>query len=181
MIGKPSEFTKYKGHAYEIIFWENKRATPEKAFDQWRETGVARSLITNFKEWESHEWKALGIGIQEGFAIAWFGEKTDVEQETKICESGKIVKYEIPQKKVEQEIVDKPLNRCYLIFGSFSSLDDAKKQLAKYKEEGFKKAKVVIKDDKFRISLSDYANSELAAEAKKELPAKYKNVWVLTF
>ena len=182
MNEKPAEISNYPGQAYEIIYWENKRATSERAFDQWRETSVARALITNFKEWESFEWKALGVALHEGFAIAWFGLEEDVEPETIICESGKRIKNKSSDKpQKENEIVESPMNRYYIIFGSFSSLEDAEVQLKKYREEGFKKAKIIVKDDKFRISLSDYPDNELASEAKNELPVKYKNAWILAY
>ncbi len=181
MLDKPSEITGYKGAAYEIIYWENKQATPERAFDQWRETAVARAMITNFKEWESYSWGAIGISVYKGFAIAWLGEDNDQDTVTTICETGKKIEFKPAEKKEDSEIVKSATNRSYLIFGSFTSLEDAKVQLDKYHKEGFQKAKIVIKDDKFRISLSDYADSDQAAKAKKELPSKYKNAWILTY
>ena len=181
MTSKPSEITNYKGKAWEIIYWENSNATPERAFEQWRETNIARSLITNFKEWESFDWVTAGFAIYEGFAIAWFGEDEDPEMSVKICETGKTISYKPAKKQEEEEIISQPMNRYYLIFGSFSSLEDAKSELNKYKTEGFKRAKIVAKDEKYRISLADYPDPDLAAQAKKELPAKYKNAWVLTY
>ncbi|MCB0804903.1 MAG: SPOR domain-containing protein [Bacteroidales bacterium] len=181
MIEKPAEFTPYTGKAYEIIYWENKQATPERAFDQWRETSVARSLITNFKEWEEFEWKAVGIAVYEGFAIAWFGTSPEQNSKTRVCESGQIIEFKVAEVLNEALIINAPTNRSYLIFGSFSSLEDAKIQQEKYIADGFKKAKIIDKDNKFRISLADYPTPELAAEAKKELPSKFKNAWILTF
>ncbi|MCF8379133.1 MAG: SPOR domain-containing protein [Bacteroidales bacterium] len=181
MINKPLEITKYPGVGYEMIYWENKSANADKAFEQWRETSASRSLITNFKEWEKFKWTAVGVGIYEGFAIVWFGEEKDSETETLICGTNERVQYKVPENKEEELIVSKESGRFYIIIGSFASIDDAKLQLVKYNNEGFKKAKVVTKDNKFRISLADYATQELAAEAKKELPAKYKDAWILPF
>ena len=42
-------------------------------------------------------------------------------------------------------------------------------------------AEFISKDNKFRISLSDYSSMEQASSAKKELPSKFKDAWVLTF
>lgn len=183
MESKPGELTNYPGHAHEIVYWENKEANAERAFDQWRETSAARSLITNFKEWEDHEWRAVGLGIYKGFAIAWFGEDTDPEIETIVCGSNKVIKASTEDKTQSQvsDIISTATGRFYLIYGSFNELADAKKQLRIYQSEGFKKARIVSKDNKFRISLSDYSSMEQASSAKKELPSKFKGAWVLTF
>ena len=44
-----------------------------------------------------------------------------------------------------------------------------------------KKAKIISKDNKFRISLSDYSSKELANQGKKELSAKFKGAWIMPF
>jgi len=181
MTGKPKELTNYPGAAYEIVYWENKEANADKAFNQWRETAASRSVITNFKEWETYTWQALGVGIQKGFAILWFGEVIDTIQETKVCGKNIVIKYEPPIAPVETFIVSSATNRFYLIYGSFTSLEDAKKQASTYRDKGFKKAKVIVKDEKYRISLSDYSTKELADKAKKELPTVYKGAWVMAF
>lgn len=179
MLNKPRELTKYPGNAYEIVYWENKNATAEKAFNQWRETAVARSLITNFKTWENFDWYALGIGIQGGFAVAWFGEEPDVEHSVSVCGTSVIVEDKPNESNKQNQIINAESGRFYIIFGSFSSLEDAKSQTKIYQNEGFRKAKIISKDDKYRISLSDYSSQELATQAKKELPEKFKGAWVL--
>lgn len=181
MINKPGEITKYPGVAYEIVYWENKEATADRAFDQWQETTAARSLITNFKEWEGYTWNALGVGIYQGFAIAWFGELPDVETKTLLCGSNKVILNTPVERKQESQIVSSKSNRFYLIYGSFKTMDDARVQLKKFVSEGFKKAKIVAKDNKFRISLSDYSSMQQANVAKRELPAKFKGAWILPF
>ncbi|MEZ5082504.1 MAG: CAP domain-containing protein [Bacteroidales bacterium] len=63
MLKKPLELTNYPDVAYEIVYWENKQANADKAFDQWRETSASRALITNFKEWEDYNWVSMGVDI----------------------------------------------------------------------------------------------------------------------
>jgi hypothetical protein len=181
MQEKPRELTNYNGKGYEIVYWENKDATADNAFDQWRTVSASRSLITNFKEWEDFSWKAMGVAIEKNFAIVWFGEEMDPETETKICGSGKVVMNKPPKQPVDTLIVSNATGRYYLIFGSFQTMVDAKRQVQKYRSEGFKNAKVISKDNKFRISLTDYANQESAQSAKKDLPAKYKDAWIMPF
>lgn len=181
MQEKPHELTDYQGKGYEIIYWENKDATADNAFDQWRTISVSRSLMTNFKKWEDFSWKAIGVAIEKNFAIVWFGEEMDSETETKVCGSGNVIKNELPKVPVDSMVVSKATGRYYLIFGSFKTVEDAKKQAKKYRTEGFKNAKVISKDNKFRISLTDYAKQESAVSAKKDLPAKYKEAWIMPF
>ncbi len=181
MQEKPRELTDYPGNGYEIVYWENKDATADNAFDQWRTVTASRSLITNFKEWEDFSWKAMGVAIEKNFAIVWFGEEVDPETETKVCGSGKVIKNEPPKAPADSMVVSKATGRYYLIFGSIKTLEDAKKQAKKYRAEGFKNAKVITKDNKFRISLTDYAKQESALSAKKDLPAKYKDAWIMPF
>jgi len=181
MLNKPKELTSYGGSAYEIIYWENKQATADKAFRQWKETSVARSVISNFKNWEAYSWNAMGVAISEGFAIAWFGEEADTETETKVCGKNSTIKNEPKTPPEETQIVSSATARFYVIVGSYASMDDAKEKLKSFQNEGYKKAKVVVKDQKFRISLSDYSTQELASKAKNELPAKYKDAWILPY
>ncbi len=181
MQKKPMELSNYPGTAYEIVYWENRNATAEKAFDQWRETVASQSMIINIKDWDSHQWNALGVSIEGNFSIAWIGEELDIEKETKVCGTETVIINEPPQTEEEQMIVSSSTGRFYVIFGNFNSINDAKEQAKKYAEEGFKKVKVISKDDKFRISLTDYPSKELANTGKKELPVKYKEAWIMKY
>jgi len=182
MQKKPIELSNYPGIAHEIVYWENRNATAEKAFDQWRETLASQSMIINTKDWENHQWNAIGVSIEGNFAIVWIGEDLDVEKETRICGTETIIVNEPPaQTEEEQFIVSAPTGRFYVIFGSFNSINDAKEQAKKYAAEGFKKVKIISKDNKFRISLTDYSSRELASTGKKELPAKYKEAWIMEY
>jgi hypothetical protein len=182
MQTKPSELTGYPGKGYEIVYWESREADAEKAIGQWKETPAARSVLTNLREWENYNWGALGVGIDGGFAIIWLGEEADIEKETQVC-GGELIAYH-PPVKVEikgPQVVSQSTGRYYLIFGNYSTMNEAKAIAANYFKEGFTNAKVITKDAKFRISLNDYPSKELAAQGKKELPAKYKDAWIMPF
>jgi len=181
MQSKPAEITNYPGPAYEIVYWESKDASPDFAFNQWREIPASRSVIINNEKWEKFSWNAIGVGISGGFAAIWFGEELDLEKETKVCGKNIVFTNNPPVNSNEPQLVTTATNRFYLIFGSFNSINDAKTQAGKYAEEGFKKTKVISKDNKFRISLSDYSNRELANKGKSELPAKYKGAWIMEY
>jgi hypothetical protein len=179
MQTKPTELTGYQGKGYEIVYWESREASAERAIGQWKETLAARSVLTNFKEWENYNWGALGVGIEGGFAIIWFGEETDPEKETTVCGGESIVNQPIAVQDIGPQIVSESTGRFYLIIGNYSTMNGAKAVASKYVKEGFTKTKIISKDDKFRISLNDYASKELAVKAKKELPTKYKDAWIM--
>ncbi len=180
MQTKPGELTGYPGKGYEIVYWESRDATAEKAISQWKETPAARSVLANLKEWEKYNWGALGVGIDGGFAIVWLGEETDITKETKIC-GGETVISKPVARVLGPKIVTESTGRFYLIFGNYSTMNDATAMASKYVKEGFSKAKVITKDDKFRISLNDFPSKELAIQGKKELPEKYKDAWILPY
>ncbi len=178
---KPSEITTYPGSGYEIIYWENRDVSAITVFEQWRETAASKAVILNMKEWEEYSWQSIGIAIKDGFASTWFGEEIENTEEIHICNSTETYKYEPPKEPVDSLVVSSALNRFYLIYGSFPTIEDAKKAAKEYRAEGFKKTKIIVKDDKIRISLSDHSSHEGAHNAKKMLPSKYKDAWVMTY
>jgi hypothetical protein len=181
MLSKPRELTKYPGNGHEIVYWENRNVSANTVFEQWRETSASKSVILNMKKWENYSWKAVGIGIKNGFASAWFGEEIETPEEIHICNSTEIYVVEPPKEPIDPLVVSTAKNRFYLIIGSSPNIEGAKNKAKGFHAEGFKKAKVVVKDEKFRISLSDHATIEGAHNAKKMLPAKYKDAWVLPY
>lgn len=178
---KPTEITKYPGSAFEIVYWESKEASPEMAFKQWRETKPSQSMLINNEDWTDFSWNAVGVGISGSYAAIWFGEELDIEKETKVCGKNIVFTNNPPVINDEPQLITLPTNRFYVIFGSFSSINDAKAQAVKHVEEGFKKTKIISKDNKFRISLTDYTTKELAEQGKGELPSKYKDAWIMEY
>lgn len=200
MQNKPTELTNYPGKGYEVVYWESREASAQKAMDQWKETCAAISIIQNTKEWQNINWKAIGVGIDGGFAVIWLGEESDPETTVKVC--GGQLEISQPVAKVENEVkpvnptqisVENPANsndnltvsegtgRFYLIFGNYKTIQEAKSVALKYIKDGFPQAKVISKDNKFRISLADFSSKESAATGKKELPEKFKEAWIMPF
>jgi hypothetical protein len=185
ILSKPKEITNYPGIAHEIVYWESREASVEKALKQWKEVSVSRFIITNYREWEKCTWNAAGVAIEGGFAILWLGEDPDVEKETKVCGGETIVTITqpvAPRQEPEQGlVVTSQSGRFYLIFGNMNSLKEAKLTADKYRKDGFSKVKIIATDNKYRISLADYPTKELAVQGKKELPSKFKDAWVMSF
>lgn len=76
---KPAELTNYKESGYEICAWSSSNITPEQALQIWKESPGHNAMILNLKQWKNADWKAIGIGIYNGYAAVWFGEFPDPE------------------------------------------------------------------------------------------------------
>jgi hypothetical protein len=78
MWSKPRELTKYPGNGYEISHWDgSENATAAGALGSWKQSSGHNAVIVNQGIWSSHPWKAIGIGIYNGYAVVWFGEEAD--------------------------------------------------------------------------------------------------------
>jgi len=80
MWSKPRELTNYKGNGYEIACSTSALViTAEIAINTWKKSRGHNELILNLGIWKSFEWKVIGIGINGGVAVIWFGSEPDVD------------------------------------------------------------------------------------------------------
>ena len=78
MWNKPKELTSYLGSGYEIAHGSsNARITAEDALNGWKNSSGHNAVIINQGIWTNKIWKAIGIGITDGYAVVWFGEDLD--------------------------------------------------------------------------------------------------------
>jgi uncharacterized coiled-coil protein SlyX len=78
MWNKPKELTSYLGSGYEIAFGSsNAKITAEDALNGWKNSSGHNAVIINQGVWTNKIWKAIGIGITDGYAAVWFGEDLD--------------------------------------------------------------------------------------------------------
>jgi hypothetical protein len=82
---KPEELTPYKGKGYEIVYWENDAAVIDSIITLWKSMDYFNSFLMNTGKWQGKKWNAIGIGIHENYACAWFGELPDPEGEPILC------------------------------------------------------------------------------------------------
>ncbi|HEU4325346.1 MAG TPA: CAP domain-containing protein [Roseiflexaceae bacterium] len=77
MWNKPREITNnvYNSNGYEISFWISTGATPAAALDAWKNSAAHNQVILQQNGWPS--WRAMGVGMRDGYAVVWFGEITD--------------------------------------------------------------------------------------------------------
>jgi len=182
ILNKPKELTDYDGTAHEICYFDSHDVEVDTVFNFWFRVEQAKDILVNNRKWSMYVWQAMGVAIYKNYACVWLGEAKDTLTEPGICK-GKMdmKKMSMAGKKEASRIVSEPTNRFYLIFGSFSTLDDAMKAINQYKEEGFYQSKVLEKDDTFRVSLSDHSSMQEARDAKSRLGNDYKEAWIVKY
>lgn len=86
---KPSEITPFKGTGFEISIGQpgEKKAglvlDAKQAITFWASSPVHNDVMLNKGQWASMTWKAMGAGIVDSHASAWFSDQTDTVTELK--------------------------------------------------------------------------------------------------
>ena len=182
MYNKAKELTKYKAKAYEIVFWETPIANPDSVLKSWINTSASADMILSEGKWENFKWKSIGIAVKSEYAIVWFGEIKDIEENPEFCDKEILLSDTIKIKKEEtSNIITKKTGKYYIIYGSLDNKNDAEKRLALYQKNNFPNSVIMNKDNKFRICLSTHNTLKEARIAHKKLSEQYKNAWILKF
>ncbi len=74
---KPGELTSYTASGYEIAYWSSGGATAANALKSWQSSPGHIALIENTGLWSKSDWKAIGIAVNEGYALIWFGKEPE--------------------------------------------------------------------------------------------------------
>ncbi len=85
MWDKPAEITGYAGPGYEIVYWNSDYAGPEKALTAWKKSGAHNPVMINSGIWEQATWQAMGVAIVDQYAVVWFGEVPDEQNNAEPC------------------------------------------------------------------------------------------------
>jgi hypothetical protein len=182
IVKKPAELTKYTGEGHEICYWDSQALQPDTVLKFWLTVAPAREMLLNQEKWSNFNWNAMGVGLFNGYASVWVGELRDTVPEPALCaDTPGSDNITLPLKEPQKDVVSVATGRSYIIFGSFGSLGDALKTVQTYKKKGFSQAKVIVKDNTFRVSLADYPTQKEAQDAKKLLSAEFKESWVMKF
>lgn len=181
ILNKPRELTQYDGEGHELCYWDSEGADPDTVFDFWTTIEQAKDMILNREKWVLYGWNAMGVGIYQGYASVWLGEMVDVEAEPEICKKASEKELEIPKEDKDNTVVSLPTDRYYIIFGSFNDIETARKEREKFESQGFYNAKILIKNNNFRVSLSDHPSMEEAQDARSRMAEKYQKAWILKF
>jgi len=90
MWNKPRELTSYTGQGFEIAYFttssfDSPEEYAKEIFDSWKKSSGHNEVIINKGIWKDVEWKAMGIGIWNGYATVWFGEIIDTAGKPELC------------------------------------------------------------------------------------------------
>ena len=89
MWSKPKEIAGYTAGSYENIYWTSAPLSPGMVISFWESRTGEREMILEQKEWKNSKWKAMGVGIHNGFAALWLGDKAYDQDEIAPCVSEK--------------------------------------------------------------------------------------------
>lgn len=81
MWSKPGEIAGYPGDGYEIAAWASPSINAESALEQWKDSPGHNAVILNKDIWKDNQWRALGAAINREYAVVWFGEEPDAQED----------------------------------------------------------------------------------------------------
>lgn len=80
MWDKPREIANYEGDGYEIAYYHSAGAKALNALEGWKKSKGHNPLLINLGMWKEIEWKGIGVGIYENYAVVWFGRENDASE-----------------------------------------------------------------------------------------------------
>jgi len=198
---KPKEFTPYKDKGYEIVYWENNQVDIDSIINFWRSVNYFNSFLTNTGKWQGTKWEAIGIGIYENYACAWFGQVPDPS-------GPPLINGDVPFKNDSEDALKKPETAranvkapaikdsgsvpitpaltpggrpltYYIIVRSNVPLRDTTKVIKLYSGKGFTQVESLVKAGKARISVFKTSDRATALARLKEIKVQYKDAWLL--
>lgn len=105
--------------------------------------------------------------------------------EKKTVKTGKPVKHLQPftdsVKSVPGEIIKTRTGKIYIIVKSLLPLSELKKTAEFLKSQGYANAKILEKDNKFRVSIMEFDFKAKADSALRKVKKTYKDAWLLKF
>ena len=199
---KPRELSKYNSKGYEIVYWENSEVVIDSVIAFWRSIDYFNSFLMNTGKWQGKRWNAIGIGIMENFAVAWFGEVPDPEGVPYVCGTEPIKAPPSPDlTKPKQDSLkppvsagvtaDKPVQeppaqpmpqapgKYYVVVKSQLPLAESNRLADTLKAKGFAEARVLQSNGKIRVVIFEALNREQANQKLAEAKKLYRDAWIL--
>lgn len=209
MYKKPRELANYSGNGYEIITVGAN--TPEQAMTDWQENDSEYGkAILNLDDWKAFDWRRIGIAIYQNYTVVWFSEGEDPRPEPALCTEGSFIpevsflneteeseeppftEEDIPEPERinepievsvsgEGDLISLKPGYTYLIYGSYSNLENARTGRDQLKANGFQDVHIIEADANgmYRITIGEYNEEQTARDTKAGLQAGYENVWLL--
>lgn len=199
---KPKELSKYNGKGYEIVYWENNAVMIDSVIAFWKSIDYFNSFLMNAGKWQGKRWSAIGIGIWENYAVAWFGEVPDPEGVPYVCGTETVkpqppadsmkprqdsVKSQVPAKTetkqpaevVPSQPVPQAAGKFYIVVKSQLPLAESNRLADTLKAKGYPEAKVLQSNGKIRVVIYEALNREQANQKLAEAKKLYKDAWIL--
>jgi len=181
MWEKPKELTNYNDKGYELIYFENDNTLkPENVINLWKKVKASSEMILTSGKWKNFDWNAIGVGIYEGYAFVWFGEITDNEDKPDLCNPLRN-KIENEPSESKNSILKNKTGKFYLIVGSFSKESEAKNEFEQLKKRNFINLKILYRNKKYSVSISDNSDISKVKKILKKYSSKFKDAWILKF
>jgi len=86
MWDKPKEIAGYDSPGYEIAYYSSAGANAQEGLDGWKKSPAHNPLLINSGMWEAVHWKGIGVGIYKEYAVVWFGQLDDEQNEIVKCD-----------------------------------------------------------------------------------------------
>jgi len=204
---KPKELSKYNGKGYEIVYWVNNPVTIDSVIGFWKSIDYFNSFLMNTGKWQGKRWNAIGIGIYENYAVAWFGEVPDPEgvpstggkqaQKTSPppvnnqhkADTSPAVRDTLPASFIDAGSTNSPkpvvpatprvAGQYYIVVKSQLTLDESNKLADSLKQKGYPEAKVIQSNGKVRVVLFEAPNRNSANQKLTQARMVYKDAWIL--
>lgn len=183
---KAKELTLYPGKAWEITYWDNTELDLNMVLEFWRSIPLSANMMTNTEKWADAQWKSMGVAIEKGYVLIWFGKEVDVEISTLICETGeKIMNTAIPkelivpaQTKIQE--LHSGSKAFYVIIGSYNKKEDANAAVDSYHQMGYPHAVIVEEQGKIRVAIDSFKEEASAQAAIAKYRDKFQGAWVFS-
>lgn len=178
---KAKEISGYPGKAWELTYWDNVDVDLEEVVSFWNSIPYTSAILSNTDKFANLGWKSMGVGVQDGYILVWFGSKEDLEPSTSICETGeKIINKSIPNELVVPVTDNSAKEHYYIIIGSYNKKNDANAAVKSYVEMGYPKAIVVEEQGKIRVAIDHFDDKSQANSALNNYRNKFKGAWVFS-
>jgi hypothetical protein len=179
---KAKEISSYSGKAYEITYWDNTDDTYDKIISFWNSIPYTSAIISNTDKFADIEWKSIGVGIQDGYVLLWFGKAADEETNLVLCETGEQLIGSVDKVEAEktEETNSNSIQKHYIIIGSYKTRADAETTVKSYMDMGYPNAEVLEHNGKIRVSIDSFNNKEDADASLKQYQEKFKGSWIFS-
>ncbi|MEJ2599758.1 MAG: CAP domain-containing protein [Anaerolineales bacterium] len=87
MWNKPDQITSgaYSWYGFEIAYYNSIQVTAQDALAGWKSSPAHNAVILEQGVWSGYHWKAIGVGIFQNYAVAWFGDQSDPQGAISQC------------------------------------------------------------------------------------------------